>query len=122
MEHKEFIKVIAEQSRRCEDMLVKKQGEYAGPIDVLHNFKSAAQLHSSSQLSALAGMMAKHTVSIYDMCASEEQFAKEIWDEKITDHINYLFLLSCVVAEEIKNQNTEILRKNSLTTVRNDNA
>jgi len=122
MEHKEFIKVIAEQSRRCEDMLVKKQGEYAGPIDVLHNFKSAAQLHSSSQISALAGMMAKHTVSVYDMCASDEQFAKEVWDEKITDHINYLFLLACVVAEEINNPNPTTIHKNSLTILRNDDA
>lgn len=44
--------------------------------------------------------MAKHTVSIYDMARSEETFPLEKWDEKITDHINYLILLRAVVVEE----------------------
>jgi hypothetical protein len=50
-------------------------------------------------LEACAGMMAKHTVSIYDMCGSEEPFYAEQWDEKITDHINYLILLRAIVYE-----------------------
>jgi hypothetical protein len=100
MDHDDFVNVVGAQQQRCEDVLVKKQGEYAGPVDVLHNFKSAARLHSGSQRSALAGMMAKHTVSIYDMCASDEDFPLEVWDEKITDHMNYLLLLACIVQEE----------------------
>jgi hypothetical protein len=48
---------------------------------------------------ALAGMMAKHTVSIYDMCCDGLSHPIEMWDEKITDHINYLILLKTLVEE-----------------------
>jgi len=44
-------------------------------------------------------MMAKHTVSIYDMCGSGEIYDIAKWDEKITDHINYLLLLRALVED-----------------------
>lgn len=44
--------------------------------------------------------MAKHTVSIYDMSRANEAFPLELWDEKITDHINYLILLRALLVEE----------------------
>ena len=54
---------------------------------------------------ALAGMMAKHIVSLYDMCyADGETFDMATWDEKITDSLNYLFLLKAVVEEGEKNE------------------
>ena len=50
---------------------------------------------------ALVGMMAKHIVSLYDMCyAKNTSFTKELWDEKITDSLNYLFLLAAIIKEE----------------------
>lgn len=50
---------------------------------------------------ALAGMMAKHIISIYDMCFSEQAaYDQSIWNEKITDTLNYLFLLNALVREE----------------------
>lgn len=50
---------------------------------------------------ALAGMMSKHVVSLYDMCYSTLlHFDMEQWDEKITDCINYLILLKALVKEE----------------------
>ena len=36
--------------------------------------------------------MVKHTVSIYDMLSSSSDYSSEMWEEKITDHINYLHL------------------------------
>ena len=45
-------------------------------------------------------MMAKHTVSVYDMCESGEQYPVELWQEKITDSINYLLLLNAMVRED----------------------
>lgn len=47
-------------------------------------------------------MMAKHTVSIYDMCNSGLKYPIELWNEKITDHINYLLLLRAIIEEEIE--------------------
>lgn len=76
-----------------------KAKEYATE-DRLHNFRVAAVLQRVSAKDALAGMMAKHTVSVYDMCGSEETFSQELWDEKITDSINYLLLLRALIQEE----------------------
>ena len=53
---------------------------------------------------ALAGMLAKHIVSLYDMCFAEEAvYPMDTWDEKITDSLNYLFLLKAIVKEEHTN-------------------
>lgn len=49
---------------------------------------------------ALSGMMAKHIVSLYDMCYDDRtKYNMEIWNEKITDSLNYLFLLKAIVEE-----------------------
>ncbi len=86
---------------RCAQTLQKKKKEYTGDNqDRLSAFKVAAAMQGCSSEQALAGMMAKHIVSLYDMCyADKETFAMEVWDEKITDTLNYLFLLKAVVEE-----------------------
>ena len=51
-------------------------------------------------------MMAKHTVSVYDLIQKQEHgvgVSKEMWEEKIGDSINYLILLSALVEEKIDN-------------------
>jgi hypothetical protein len=44
-------------------------------------------------------MMAKHTVSIYDMCNSGKEYSIDMWNEKITDSINYLLLLRALIED-----------------------
>ena len=45
-------------------------------------------------------MMAKHIVSLYDMCFDDgRSYDMDTWEEKITDSLNYLFLLKAVVKE-----------------------
>jgi hypothetical protein len=100
MHAKEFNKVVDKQILTCRDILVKKAGEYATDADRLYNFKAAANLQGCTQRQALAGIMVKHTISIFDMCQNPALFELERWDEKITDHLNYLFLLRAVVQEE----------------------
>lgn len=99
MTTKIFNDVVEQQLKRCTDVLIKKASEYAADHDRLHNFKVAAVMHSCPPIQALAGMMAKHSVSVYDMCNNGEVHSREMWDEKITDHINYLILLRALVAE-----------------------
>ena len=63
-------------------------------------FKAAAALQHTTPQRALAGMLAKHIVSLYDMCFAEETvYPMDTWDEKITDSLNYLFLLKAIVKE-----------------------
>ena len=45
-------------------------------------------------------MATKHFVSISDMCQDGKPHSIDMWNEKITDAINYLFLLKGLVVEE----------------------
>lgn len=101
MDGKEFAEICDEQVGICLRLLGVKADEYATDIDRLHNFKTAGHLKGETPIQALAGMMAKHTVSIYDMALSEDTHPIALWTEKITDHINYLLLLKALVIEEV---------------------
>lgn len=106
MNAKEFADVLDAQTRRVLDVLMVKTEEYANE-DQLHNFVVAADLKGETVKEAIAGMMAKHTVSIYDMVRSKKSFDSKVWDEKITDHIIYLILLRAAVVEEALTQTKE---------------
>lgn len=84
---------------RCTDVLCKKAEEYA-TADRLHNFKQAAHIQKTTPVKALGGMMAKHTVSVYDMIESGKAYPASLWNEKIIDSINYLLLLRTLVDDE----------------------
>lgn len=100
MTSENFIKVAVEQVDFCMALLGVKGDEYdSDTSDRLHSFKVAAEMQHVTPKQALAGMMAKHTVSIYDMCA-EGKHSVEKWTEKITDSINYLLLLKAMIVEE----------------------
>lgn len=107
MKAKQFNGIVDKQFLRSRDILVSKAGEYATDDDRLHNFKIAAALEGCTNRQAVAGFMAKHTVSIYDMCQSDQTFDMDVWDEKITDHMNYLFLLRAVLQDEAEDIQAE---------------
>lgn len=97
-----FNQVVMDQIDQTQNTLVKKSAEYATDEDRLHNFKVAADLQGVSMREALAGMMAKHTVSVYDLCSDAGTMYTEAYiDEKIGDHINYLILLKAVLIDEM---------------------
>lgn len=95
-----FNAVLAHEINRITKVLGTKASEYADDADRLRNFKQAAHLKGETPRQALAGMMAKHTVSIYDLCMMPELADVAVWAEKITDHLNYLILLRALVQEE----------------------
>lgn len=100
MKTEDFNKIVEEQLGRSVSVLIDKAAEYATE-DRLHNFRVASVLGGTSMEEAVAGMMLKHTVSVYDMCRRDVACSEELWNEKITDHINYLLLLRAVVEEGI---------------------
>jgi len=100
MEAAQFDIVIDEQIDRSRNMLFSKNAHYNPNADKLRGFKATAALRGTTPQGALAGMMAKHTLSVYDMCESGEEYPIEVWNEKISDHINYLLLLRAVVEEQ----------------------
>ncbi len=101
MNSKEFNDVLNEQVKRVIDILGSKADEYATDDERLHNFKVIAELQGITVRQAVANLMAKHTVSIFDLVQLEDGVVTpELWDEKITDHLNYLILLKAALVEE----------------------
>lgn len=90
------------QIAKCKAVLSYKGDEYVKGEDVFEHFKKAASLQGINTREALFGMLAKHIVSISELCAEEHCAPTEIWNEKICDAINYLILLSGVVRDELK--------------------
>jgi len=102
MTSEEFNTLTKAQLKRCEDVLCIKADEYATD-DRLHNFKQAALLQEVTSATALKGMMCKHTISVYDMIKGLEEgkeYPLALWNEKITDSMNYLLLLWAIVNED----------------------
>jgi hypothetical protein len=100
MTHKEFEQAYGQLSDFSRSLLFRKSAEYSTEADKLHNFKQAAELQGVSNKKALGGMMAKHTISVYDMINSNKPQPTELWREKLADSINYLYLLWALVCEE----------------------
>jgi len=108
MNHDEFEDVFDEQVRKCSATLIAKGREYS-PVDRFSNFKIAASFQGCTPKEALGGMLAKHIVSVYDLIRSKDDIPMEMWDEKIGDAMNYLFLLKGMVVEERNVKNAAVL-------------
>ena len=100
MKNQTFTDILVDQIEKSKEVLLDKAAEYATDDDRLHNFVVAAQITGGTLPKALAGFMAKHTVSVYDMIESGKSFPMDKWEEKITDHINYLLILRAILEED----------------------
>jgi hypothetical protein len=101
----DFEQVVDRQYKMCWTTLVEKAREYADDQDRLRNFKIAAGLQGSTPRQALGGMLAKHLVSIFDLINETECAPTHVWDEKLTDAMNYLLLLRAITVEELDTKN-----------------
>lgn len=106
MTHEKFETIIEDQLKYAKNLLIAKGKEYSLDEDRLLVFKRAASLQGETTKQSLCGMLAKHIISIYDMCGSDQEFTLERWTEKITDTINYMLLLKAAVMEEKDEQNS----------------
>lgn len=103
MDTPEFESQIKDAIHRSTMVLFHKAALYTDEDgDRFRNFKLAADLQHTTPIKALAGMMAKHTVKLYDLIdqSEKEGVLLDDWDETIGDSINYLLLLSALVREE----------------------
>lgn len=97
MKDSEFNRYINQQIERCQKILSHKSTLYASDVDRLHNFDVASTLWGSNQIMALGGMLSKHTVRLFDMIQAPNEVSIHDWDETITDHLNYLLILSAII-------------------------
>lgn len=107
MKYSQYHEIMEQQFEYCKYLSEKKNQEYTPNAsatidegDIFSQFKRAAILTGGTPKQALLGMLAKHLISLVDMCNSDEKFTMERWTEKITDTMNYLALLKGLVSEE----------------------
>lgn len=93
MTNDRFNEIVLEATERIKGVLIKKQAEYNLDEDRLSHFKRAAVLAQETPEKVLYGYAIKHIMSISDMVASEKEYARDAWLEKMTDLSNYLILL-----------------------------
>jgi hypothetical protein len=94
-----FNSIADSQIKRCLAVLKEKGGEYSLGGDRLEHFKASAEAQEVTPIQALWGMASKHIASLSGMCKYNSQ-NMDLWDEKITDSINYLLLLKALTREE----------------------
>jgi hypothetical protein len=97
---------------RCIFVLNKKKLEYSPGEDRLESFKNASELQGESPEKCLWGMLTKHLTSLSGMCklvgSCATPYSQEVWEEKITDAHNYLFLLEGLLKERYNWNSPEI--------------
>lgn len=98
MNAQRFEEILAKRQSAIEATLAHKSKEY-GLGDRLHNFKVAAAMQGTTPENALLGMLAKHLVSVVDLCQGRLTNTEQMANEKIGDAINYLILLEAVLDE-----------------------
>lgn len=102
MTQERFNEIVKQETDRIKQVLVKKQGEYNLDADRLSHFKRAASLAQTTPEKVLFGYMLKHIMSIADMVATEDNYSKDVWQEKMTDIHNYLILLLGLLEDDEK--------------------
>lgn len=107
MNNDKFNALLDEQLERCRNLLVKKNEEYATNTDRLSNFRQPSSLMRMHPAEVAFCYDAKHIASIQKIVheLSEGKVpSKEMWQEKITDYINYGLLMNACVMEAIEKQ------------------
>ena len=93
MKTQDFNNLVEEQFGICRAILETKGKEYApDDQDRLSAFKTAGGVLHRTPIQALGGQMSKHTISLFEMIENNCTDL-DLWQEKLTDQINYLLLL-----------------------------
>jgi len=103
MDSKTFDLVLFGRIDKVRKLMASKSQEYARG-DKLSNFKKAGGALGAPPEQALLGMWIKHVVSITDMIQDIDKgkvAPYELWEEKLTDIINYMILLDALLVERL---------------------
>jgi hypothetical protein len=105
MNNERFTQLFDEQVERCSNLLVKKNAEYSQGGDRLSNFRQPSSLMKMHPAEVAFCYDAKHIASIQKIVHDISNGivpTEEMWHEKITDYLNYGFLLNACVMEAIE--------------------
>lgn len=104
MDSERFNQLFQDQVKACEGLLVKKNAEYAKKDDRLSNFRQTSSLMNMHPAEVAFCYDAKHIASIQKIVHDLSNGivpTEEMWREKITDYLNYGFILNACVMEAI---------------------
>jgi hypothetical protein len=102
MTSQQFEKVFEARVDLCRRVMLAKNQDYGRGDDRLHNFRQIAETENCTMEAAAQGMLVKHWQSIRDMLGDldrSQHHHMAVWEEKIGDALNYLFLLRAMLEE-----------------------
>lgn len=103
MNRDKLLKHIEQRINKCKDVLGYKNSEYASQQDVMLNFKNAANFLGTTPEKVAFGYMMKHFESVKSIVYDGKPVSKELYEEKITDLINYLLLIDTMMMDKLPN-------------------
>ena len=115
---KKFDLMVNKRIDRCKAIMKERAKEYATE-DRLYNCKRAAVILEKTVSDAVLGMMAKHLVSLLDMAQYRRPFSRAMFDEKLTDLHNYLYILESAIETEKEDQARKAIAKDLLKNAQN---
>ena len=114
LSERELEKLIEERIQTCKRVLLKKSEEYSSESDRMRNFNTAGRMLGMPPYRVAFMYMMKHFESVYEIVVNDRPATPSVWEEKITDLINYLLLIDAMwrnmygnISEEI-NKNVNI--------------
>lgn len=102
MQNERFEKCFEARVDLCRRVLIGKNTDYARNNDKLHNFREVAKIEKITIEQAAQGMLVKHWQSIRDLLGDLDKgqyHSLDVWEEKLGDALNYLFILRAMVEE-----------------------
>jgi hypothetical protein len=99
-----FDKLVEARIEKIRVVLLAKGKEYALNSDRLENFVRGAELLHTTPARCCWAYLAKHLISIATMLESGKEFSAAVWDEKISDAVNYLVLLEACFQDARRTQ------------------
>ena len=88
--------LIEERIKKCKDVLLKKSEEYSSDSDRMRNFNTAGRMLGMPPYRVAFMYMVKHFESVYEIVVNDQPTSPALWEEKITDLINYLLLIDAM--------------------------
>jgi hypothetical protein len=94
---------LSARLRLIEATLGSKGVEYSTGGDRLKNFRTGAMEQRTIPEDYLAGLVTKQKISVWDyieeLVVGKDVRSLELWQEKLTDVINYMILLEMLIIE-----------------------
>ena len=101
MNKDKLLKHIEHRINKCKEVLGYKNSEYASQQDVMSNFKNAANFLGVTPEKVAFSYMMKHFESIKSIVYDNKPVTKELYEEKVTDLINYLLLIDAMMMDKL---------------------